>query len=159
MLEFPQTSKKIPFLDTKSILLLNMLYRRDNVLVIESKTVKGCRVMFSHTDLLVLQELDQCVFKSITGKSLIVRSIISQQFDEIFNYVKNNCNKDAQTKSIHELQIFVKYMNDKKIITNTLRSTQSFPNKIILLGCYKQIVDRLRSKLNADEIVQQKVSQ
>jgi len=63
--------KRITFLETDILKLTSMVYDRENVLVIESKTQEGCRVLLSRADVMELQKLEYCIFDSIAQKSAI----------------------------------------------------------------------------------------
>jgi len=48
--------ENLNFLETDTILLTNMIFRVENMLVFESKIGEGCRVLLSRRDLLTLHD-------------------------------------------------------------------------------------------------------
>ncbi|CAH1726140.1 unnamed protein product [Aphis gossypii] len=54
VLDVPQKYNRNLFLETEIISLSSMVYQGENMLVIESKTVNGCRVLLNRTDLIKL---------------------------------------------------------------------------------------------------------
>lgn len=70
ILDRPQKSAKHVFLKTDSInLKINMAYRGENMLVIDSKCLSGCRVLLSRRDLMTLQNMEIRIVEAIVYKN------------------------------------------------------------------------------------------
>jgi len=54
ILDLPKKYKRNLFLETEIISLSSMVYQGENMLVIESKTQAGCRVLLNHIHLMKL---------------------------------------------------------------------------------------------------------
>lgn len=134
VLDTPDKSKKITFLEDEFTLVTNMVYRGENMMVIESKTEDGCRVLLNRSDLLALQELEHCVHEAVTEKSTITRSTVIHQFNQICERVEKKCKLPT---SIHTMKTFANGLN-------YINEPGSFKKQIGLLAC-QQIVDRVRS--------------
>ena len=55
ILDTPQKYKRVHFFEDDMMKLSSMVYTRENVFVIESKTQNGCRVLLNRADLIRLQ--------------------------------------------------------------------------------------------------------
>lgn len=89
ILDQPHEYKRTIFLETECYTLSSMVYRGENVLVIESKIRKGCRVLLHRSDLLSLQYMEWSIFEAITQKTEIVRPMVLKQVDHIIAYINN----------------------------------------------------------------------
>jgi len=49
-----------------------MEYKGETMLVIESKTQKGCRILLNRINLMALQNLEWTIFETITTKMTVV---------------------------------------------------------------------------------------
>ncbi|XP_022161881.1 uncharacterized protein LOC111027773 [Myzus persicae] len=87
ILDLPQKYKRNLFLETEIISLSSMLYKGENMLVIESKTQDGCRVLLNRADLMKLQYLEWCIFETVVRKSTIIRPVVIKQFDIFLNFI------------------------------------------------------------------------
>ena len=66
--------KRIIFLSTETTTLSNMAYKGGNVLVMESKTQDGCRVILTCDDLMRLLDLEEHIIKAVTRKAVKTHS-------------------------------------------------------------------------------------
>jgi hypothetical protein len=73
ILDQPQKYKRNLFLETEIISLSSMVYQGENMLVIESKTQAGCRVLLNKADLMKLQYLEWSIQETVVRKSTIIR--------------------------------------------------------------------------------------
>lgn len=134
ILDEPIKFKKINFLDTDTVLLTNMIYRGENMLVIESKISKGCRVLLSREDLLNLQDLEWAIFETTTRKSIVVLPMLLEQFEKMGNIVKKKISRNGLTKH-EEIKLFITRLYDEEILKNIPKSNQSFVSQIKLFAC------------------------
>jgi len=96
-----------------------MVYGGENVLVIESKTEDGCRILLNRADLIRLQYLECCIFETITRKSTITQPAVLKQFVMIGNYIDREFTKvDTPPKTNDEMMIFIKNFRNDRIATN-----------------------------------------
>lgn len=70
-----QKYKRDLFLKTEIISLSCMVYQGENMLVIESKTQTGCRVLLNRTNLIKLQYLEWSIHETVARKSTIIRPV------------------------------------------------------------------------------------
>ncbi|XP_003244216.1 uncharacterized protein LOC100569355 [Acyrthosiphon pisum] len=119
ILDTPQKCKRFIFLETESHKISSMVYGGENVLVIESKTHKGCRVLVNRADLISLQYLEWCIFETVTRKSTITQPVVLKQFDMFSNYINVEFHKlNSPPKTTAEMITFVKNLHDDTIISN-----------------------------------------
>jgi len=131
ILDQPQKYKRNLFLETEIILLSSMVYSGENVLVIESKTQAGCRVLLNRTDLMKLQYLEWCIFETVTRKSTITQPLVLKQFETMGNYLDQEFIKvDSPPKTPEEMIVFIKNLNDDKIIGSTPKEDMNFISQL-----------------------------
>jgi len=82
ILDTPQTYKRTIFLESDSYKLSSMVYSKENVLVIESKTEDGCRVLLNRGDLIQLQKLEWSIYSSIQEKDINIKPKILNQMNQ-----------------------------------------------------------------------------
>jgi len=92
VLDLPQTAKKQIFLSTNDVILTNMIYRGEDMLVMESKIQDGCRVLLNRKDLIAIQYLEWSIYKTVVRKTKIIVPLVSQQFKQILSYLKSCIN-------------------------------------------------------------------
>lgn len=73
ILDQPQKYKRKLFLETEIVSLPSMVYQGKTMLVNESKTQAGCRVLLNRADLIKLQYLEWCIVETVVRKSTIIR--------------------------------------------------------------------------------------
>ncbi|KAF0702327.1 Uncharacterized protein FWK35_00035439, partial [Aphis craccivora] len=56
-----------------------MIYRREHVLVVESKETSGYRISLNRRDLMTIQDLEWIIFETVSRKTNIVRPNILNQ--------------------------------------------------------------------------------
>lgn len=123
----PQTYKRIIFYEDLKIKLSNMMYSGENVLVIESKTRDGCRVLLNLADLMRLQYLECCIFESIMRKEVFTAPLIIKQYEEFATYVDEKCARHkSPPKNVDEMRIFIQNMQDER----TVESSPNFTSQI-----------------------------
>ncbi|XP_025206265.1 uncharacterized protein LOC112602413 [Melanaphis sacchari] len=112
--------KRTLFLETELYKISSMVYARENMLVIESKTHEGCRVLLNRKDLIQLQYLEWCIFETITQKSNITQPAVLKQFEIFLNYIDVEFTKvDSPPKNHEEMVTFIKNLSYNKIIRPT----------------------------------------
>ncbi|KAF0697281.1 Uncharacterized protein FWK35_00034003 [Aphis craccivora] len=119
ILDLPQKYKRNLFLETEIISLSSMVYKGENMLVIESKTQAGCRVLLNRTDLIKLQYLEWSIHETVAQKSTIIRPVVLKQFEIIGNYIDREfTNVLSPPKTIEEMIIFIKNLKADDIVKN-----------------------------------------
>ena len=129
ILDHPIKFRKINFLESDTILLTNMVYRGDNMLVFESKINEGCRVLLSREDLLTLQDLEWVIFESTTRKSIIVRPLVLNQFEKMCRFIENKLSQRGLAKH-EEIKQFIRRLYDEEILENISKVNQSFVSQL-----------------------------
>lgn len=79
-------SKNHVILEDSKTIITKMVYRGENMLVIESKNNIGCRILLSRTDLLTLQDLEMSIFEVAIRKNEISRPLVIEQIEEMASY-------------------------------------------------------------------------
>jgi len=131
ILEIPQKYKRTLFLETEIISLSSMMYQGENMLVVESKTQSGCRVLLNRADLIKLQYLEWSIHETIARKSAIIRPLVVKQFEIMGNYLDHEFTKvETPPKNIDEMIIFIKNLNDDKIIGSTPKEDMNFISQL-----------------------------
>ncbi|KAF0724590.1 Uncharacterized protein FWK35_00023012, partial [Aphis craccivora] len=72
----------------------SMVYKGENMLVIESKTQAGCQVFLNRADLIKLQYLEWSIHETIARKSAIIRPLVVKQFEIMGNYLDQDLPND-----------------------------------------------------------------
>jgi hypothetical protein len=134
ILDSPEKTKENIFLTDETIKLSKMVYRGQNVLVIESLIKDGCRVLLNRQDLIKLQYLEWSIFESVTRKISLVRPKVIKQMDQISSYLKKMYNIQKKTASVEKLVTFIKGITDDKITNHIPKNDHSFISQIKLLA-------------------------
>ncbi|CAI6360079.1 unnamed protein product [Macrosiphum euphorbiae] len=109
ILDTPQNYKRTIFLETDSYKISSMVYSGSNVLVIESKTEDGCRVLLNRIDLIKLQELEWCITASIKEKEEKIKPEIIKQISDYCEYLREKClQSDSPPNNLREMEIFIR---------------------------------------------------
>jgi len=109
ILDTPQNYKRTTFLETDAYKISSMVYNGSNVLVIESKTEDGCRVLLSRSDLIKLQELEWCITASIKEKEEKIKPEIIKQISDYCEYLMEKClQSDSPPNNLREMEIFIR---------------------------------------------------
>ncbi|XP_060859183.1 uncharacterized protein LOC132936464 [Metopolophium dirhodum] len=131
ILDQPQKYKRNLFLETEIISLSSMVYQGENMLVIESKTQAGCRVLLSHTDLMKLQYLEWSINETVVRKSTIIRPLVLKQLETMGNYLDQEFTKvDSLPKTPEEMIVFINSLSDDKIIGSTPKEDMNFISQL-----------------------------
>ncbi|XP_016661109.1 uncharacterized protein LOC107884121 [Acyrthosiphon pisum] len=86
-----------------------MVYSGSNVLVIESKTEDGCRVLLNRIDLIKLQELECCITGSINEKEANIKPVVIRQISDYYEYLREKClQSDSPPNNLREMEIFIR---------------------------------------------------
>jgi hypothetical protein len=148
ILETPDKTCNNIFLTDEIIKLTNMVYRGQNMLVIESKIKDGCRVLLNSKDLMTLQSMEWCIYEAIVRKSNIIRPTVLQQVDQMGTYMKkrNNIPKNSVTKE--RLADTVKNtVSDEEFIENIPKSDHCYISQIKTYAT-EQVVEKWTSLLD-----------
>ncbi|CAI6351361.1 unnamed protein product [Macrosiphum euphorbiae] len=125
ILEQPQRYKRVTFFETDTFKLSSMVYSGENVLVIESKNVEGCRVLLNRTDLLQLQRLEYAIFEAIVRKDVFTVPLLLKQIDQFGEYLEERCSREkSPPKNIEERKLYIKNIQ----LDRDDRIVQSAPN-------------------------------
>lgn len=138
------------FLETSEFKLSRCVYKKENVLVIESKTVTGCRVILNREDLFALQNLEWCISETVARKTAISRPIVLKQFDQVSRYINQQINKSHRpqdgTSGIHNC---IKRMQDEEIVASMPKQDVCYAAQIKmfataqLIECWQKSTDNL----------------
>lgn len=135
ILDVPQKYKRNLFLETEIILLSSMVYQGENMLVIESKTQAGCRVLLNRADLMKLQYFEWCIVETVVRKSIIIRPLVLKQYEIMSNYLDQEFTKvDSPPKTNEEMVVFIKNLSDDKIIGSTPKDDMNFISQLKILA-------------------------
>jgi len=139
ILDSPQIMKTV-FLNTDEVILTNMIYRDQNMIVIESKSQIRCRILLDRKNLLTLQHLKWSIFETTGRKSNFVRLKVIQQFDRITAYFTNNFQNQAST-NLEKMIAIIKNDHDDKTVQPISKCATSFINQLKLLAS-SQVAER-----------------
>ncbi|XP_029348652.1 uncharacterized protein LOC115035127 [Acyrthosiphon pisum] len=110
-----------------------MVYRGENVLVIESKCQDGCRVLLNREDFIKLQYLECSIFESIVRKEVNTAPLITRQFDDFAMYLhEKSAHLKSPPKNLEEMLIFIKNVQDD-------RTEIIYPNMIGQIQMYATV--------------------
>ncbi|XP_015376471.1 PREDICTED: uncharacterized protein LOC107170792 [Diuraphis noxia] len=120
ILDSPLTYKRIIFLESDSYKLSSMVYNKENVLVIESKTEDGCRVLLNRGDLIQLQKLEWSIYSSIQEKDINIKPKILNQMNQYSEYIllEKIPQVDSPPENAHEMYIFINNVEDMQSSRN-----------------------------------------
>jgi len=138
--------KNIIFLEDEFVLLTSMVYKGENVLVVESKKIDGCRTILNRRDLMTVQDLETTILETITMKIAITRPIILNQIDQISEYLNTDFKVDKSAK-LEEIVSIIKGIHTELIANHIPKNKQSFINQIKLLAT-EQLAIKWMEKLN-----------
>ncbi|KAL4104853.1 hypothetical protein QTP88_020129 [Uroleucon formosanum] len=123
ILDAPQKYKRFVFLETEFHKISSMVYGRENVLVIETKTQDGCRVLLNRADIIRLY-LEPCIFESITRQEVYTAPLIIKQSEEFVTYIYKKCDRlKSSPTNFQDMLIFIKNVQDD-------RTEKSSPNLV-----------------------------
>ncbi|KAL4083598.1 hypothetical protein QTP88_028914 [Uroleucon formosanum] len=124
ILDAPQKYKRFVFLETEFHKISSMVYGRENVLVIETKTQDGCRVLLNQADIIRLHYLESCIFESITRQEVYTAPLIIKQSVEFVTYIYEKCDRlKSLPTHFQDMLIFIKNVQDD-------RTEKSSPNEV-----------------------------
>ncbi|KAE9521895.1 hypothetical protein AGLY_017702 [Aphis glycines] len=150
VLEQPVKYKRMLFLETKLYKISSTVYGGENVLVIESKTQDGCRVLLNREDLIHLQYLEWCIFKTITRKSIITQPAVLKQFDLFLNYIDVESLKvDPPPKKPDEMMTFIKNIRDESVISKIPKNDVNFISQLKMYAS-SQLAEHWEQRCNGE---------
>ncbi|XP_022164129.1 uncharacterized protein LOC111029436 [Myzus persicae] len=148
ILDLPQKYKRNLFLETEIISLSSKLYKGENMLVIESKTQDGCRVLLNRADLMKLQYLEWCIFETVVRKSTIIRPVVIKQFDMFLNYIDIESAKvDSPPKTPEEMVTFIKNISDESVFSKIPKNDVNFISQL-KMHASSQLAERWAQRLS-----------
>lgn len=100
ILDVPDKSRNIIFLSDEINKLSKMVYKGQNMLVVESLIQNGCRVLLSRQDLMILQNLECSIFEVITRKSSTTRPVVLKQLEQVVYYFKTKFQRETDIKDM-----------------------------------------------------------
>ena len=135
-----------------------MVYGGENVLVIESKNVEGCRVLLNRTDLIQLHRLGYAIFEAIVLKDVFITPLILKQIDQFGAYLEERCSREKSSpKNIEERKLYIKNMQ----LDRDDRIVKSAPNltRQIQLYAVTQLAENWenRNAQKSQEVIQKKL--
>ncbi|XP_060862664.1 uncharacterized protein LOC132951038 isoform X1 [Metopolophium dirhodum] len=141
--------KRIIFLETEFHKISSMVYGGENVLVIESKTQDGCRVLLNREDLIKLQYLECSIFESIVRKEINTAPLITRQFDDFAMYLhEKSAHLKSPPKNLEEMLIFIKNVQDdrtEKIYPNMIGQIQMYATVQLAETVLQQLTHELQN--------------
>lgn len=144
ILDTPDKSNTRVFLEDDEICISKMVYRTENMAVIESKLIKGCRILLSRQDLLTLQNLEICIFEAIHRKNEKSRPAVMDQVKQLATYFFTSTNNTIPENRIS----LIKYANRKNMNYHIMDHTENdFTEELILFAakeiaqCWTVMVD------------------
>ncbi|KAL4131859.1 hypothetical protein QTP88_009102 [Uroleucon formosanum] len=150
ILDLPQKYKRNLFLETETISLSSMVYQGENMLVIESKTQDGCRVLLNRSDLIRLQYLEWSIHETVARKSAIIRPTVLKQFEIIGDYIDREFTKaDSPPKTSEEMIIFINNLSDNKIIVFTPKEDMNFISQLKMFAS-SQLAEQWAQRWNGE---------
>jgi len=124
-----------------------MVYIGENVLVIESKILDGCRVLVNRSNLIRLQYLERSIIESITRKEIYSVPLIQCQTKEFVAYLHEKCiQMESPLKNVDEMLTFVKNVQDD------INSFLNLSSQIHLCST-KQLAESVLNQINAHEVI------
>jgi len=78
--------KRFIFFENESISISSMVYKGETVLVIESKTEAGCRILLNRKDLMVIQNLEWAISENVSRKIKIIKPMVHDQIEKMAIY-------------------------------------------------------------------------
>jgi len=133
ILDTPVKSKERLFLKDETISMSKVIYRGDNMLVIESNLQDGCRVQLSRQNLLSLQDLEGAIHESIMRKSTIVRCAVLKQLEQIATYLKTDFYR-KKSMSVEDISTFITGIHNDLIVSHVPKSEPCFISQIKLIA-------------------------
>lgn len=150
ILDPPMNTKKDVFLNEDSMILSKMVYKGENVLIIESQVQDGCRVILNRKDLFMLQNLETGILHCINRKNMYTRPLVLKQSILLQKYLRKELVKDENPKTLEELQIFITRINQDAV--DVSKDEPNFINDIKMLS-YKQLAEDYNVKEECDSLV------
>ena len=152
ILDRPEKYKRTLFLETDLFKLSSMVYGGENMLVIQSKTQDGCRVLLSRSDLIQLQNLENAIYETVVRKGVNTRALILKQVDEYGVYLDEKITQvNSPPKYIEDMKIFIKNVQVDQVVTST-------PNLLSQLKMYAatqlaELWSDRRNRKNSQEVI------
>lgn len=141
ILDPPMKTKPPVFIEEDSLILSKMVYKGENVLVIESKSQDGCRVLLSTRDIFALQNLESSIFQSVSRKNVFTRPLILKQILQIKSFLKKN--SKTLPKTFKELQTYI--MRFDQNLIEIPKNELNFINDIKMMSS-KQLAEEYYGK-------------
>jgi len=148
ILDTPQKYKRFIFLETEFHKISSMVYGGENVLVIESIPLAGCRVLLNRADIIRLQYLECRIFESIVRKEVFTAPIIIKQSKEVATYIYEKlAHLESQPKNLEDMLIFIKNVQDD-------RTEKIYPNLVnqIQMCAAVQLAESVLNKMSHEVI-------
>ncbi|KAL4123057.1 hypothetical protein QTP88_015289 [Uroleucon formosanum] len=150
VLEQPEKYKRNLFLETEIISLSSMVYKGENMLVIESKAQAECRVLLNRADLIKLQYLEWSIAETVARKSTLIRSVALSQFQIIGDYIDREfTNVKSSPKNKDEMIIFIKNFRDDSVISNMPKNDVNFISQLKMFASY-QLAEQWAQRWNGE---------
>ncbi|VVC35479.1 Hypothetical protein CINCED_3A021187 [Cinara cedri] len=108
------------FLETAIFKLSRCVYKKENVLALESKTATGCRIILNKQDLFALQNLELCIFETVARKTAISRPSVLKQFSQIVRCTDAEITKMTTPPAhINGIQMFIESLPENRLLAGT----------------------------------------
>lgn len=109
--------KRTVFMETEILKLSSMVYGGENVLVIESKTQYGCRILLNRADLIQLQHLQCIIFDTVHRTTTYTHTLF---YTQVRSYIKYLEEKFSQMQSPpvneEEMIMFIKNNTEYRVV-------------------------------------------
>lgn len=147
ILDTPDKTNAHVFLEDSKIIATKMVYRGENMLVIESKTTSGCRILLNRKDILRLQDLEIPIFETIIRKNIYTKSLLNKQMSNLVSYFSSY--NDVTTKE--DMHTTIRKYNITQINKDIIHNEYNydFMAELILLAS-EEIANRWKMHLEAE---------
>jgi hypothetical protein len=143
LLDPPVKSKEIIFLENDYLKLSKVIYRSQNVIVIEPKKRFGCRLLLNKENILTLMELESYIFEEIQRKTILIEPSVLKQLNDIVTYLykEHPCETSDDDENI--------LMSIKKYRDQTFNAYYNYTHQLKLMAA-KQVKENLKTQRKKD---------
>ncbi|XP_050524343.1 uncharacterized protein LOC126895996 [Daktulosphaira vitifoliae] len=111
----PIRAESVIINDDDEVIISKAFYKSENVLILQSRFNKDCRIILTSKNTLKLQELEFIIHETIVQKSTYSKISIQSQMEKMVNYLLKQkmdiSNQDSVKKFIRKQETFSNYTN------------------------------------------------
>lgn len=150
ILDIPEKYKRVIFCEDDLYKLSSMVYRGENVLVIEGKSQEGCRILLNRADLIILQYLEGVIFETVCRTGAYNHQLIIKQVRDYAYYLEEKFNQmQSPPVNLDEMITFIKKDHDYRLIQSDPVITKQI--QLFAAAHVADLVLKLRSQ-NSHEV-------